>query len=109
MQQVTGVKWLGVNFRGNAPMMIDLIGSHVDAGFVQPVDALPHIESGAVRALAVIADKRIDKLPNVPTMAEAGYADVTGLTFSGLFAPMGDAAPDHREAEQGHPGGIEEA
>jgi tripartite-type tricarboxylate transporter receptor subunit TctC len=93
MQQVTGVKWLGVNFRGNAPMMIDLIGSHVDAGFVQPVDALPHIQSGAVRALAVIADKRIDKLPDVPTMAEAGYADVTGLTFSGLFAPRGTPRP----------------
>lgn len=89
MKQVTGAQWLGVNFRGNAPLMTDLIGDHVDAGFIQPVDALPHIEAGAVRVLAVIADKRMDKLPNVPTMAEAGYQDVTGLTFNGLFAPKG--------------------
>jgi tripartite-type tricarboxylate transporter receptor subunit TctC len=89
MQQVTDAKWLGVNFRGNAPLMTDLIGDHVDAGFIQPVDALPHINSGAVRALAVIADKRMDQLPAVPTMAEAGYPNVTGLTFNGLFAPKG--------------------
>ncbi|AXK83451.1 tripartite tricarboxylate transporter substrate binding protein [Pseudolabrys taiwanensis] len=89
MQQVTGVKWLGVNYRGNAPLMTDLIGDHVDAAFIQPVDALPHVESGAVRVLAVIAGKRMEKLPSVPTMAEAGYPNVTGLTFNGLYAPKG--------------------
>lgn len=89
MQQVTDAKWLGVNFRGNAPLMTDLIGNHVDAGFIQPVDALPHITSGAVRVLAVIADRRMDQLPDVPTMAEAGYPNVTGLTFNGLFAAKG--------------------
>lgn len=89
MQQVTGVKWLGVNYRGNAPLMTDLIGEHVDAAFIQPADALPHIQSGSVRVLAVIANKRVDKLPAVPTMAEAGYPNVTGLTFNGLFAPKG--------------------
>jgi tripartite-type tricarboxylate transporter receptor subunit TctC len=89
MQQVTGAKWLGVNYRGNAPLMTDLIGDHVDAAFIQPVDALPHVNSGAVRALAVISHARMEQLPGVPTMAEAGYANVTGLTFSGLFAPRG--------------------
>lgn len=89
MQQITGAKWIGVNFRGNAPLMIDMIGDHVDAGFIQPVDALPQINSGAVRVLAVIADKRMDQLPAVPTMAEAGYPNVTGLTFNGLFAAKG--------------------
>jgi tripartite-type tricarboxylate transporter receptor subunit TctC len=93
MQQVTDAKWLGVNFRGNAPLMTDLIGNHVDAGFIQPVDALPHVASGAVRVLAVIANKRMDKLPDVPTMAEAGYPNVTGLTFNGLFAPKGTPQP----------------
>ena len=89
MQQVTGAQWVGVNFRGNAPLMTDLIGGHVDVGFIQPVDALPSIQSGAVRALAVIADKRMAQLPAVPTMAEAGYPHVTGLTFNGLFARKG--------------------
>jgi tripartite-type tricarboxylate transporter receptor subunit TctC len=89
MQQVTGAKWLGVNYRGNAPLMTDLIGDHVDAAFIQPVDALQHINSGAVRVLAVIADTRMDKLPSVPTMKEAGYPNVTGLTFNGLFAKKG--------------------
>jgi tripartite-type tricarboxylate transporter receptor subunit TctC len=89
MQQVTESKWIGVNFRGNAPLMTDLIGDHIDAGFIQPVDALPHIDSGAARVLAVIADNRIDHLPEVPTMAEAGYPNVTGLTFNGVFAAKG--------------------
>ncbi len=89
MQQVTDAKWLGVNYRGNAPLMTDLIGDRVDAAFIQPVDALQHIQSGAVRVLAVISGKRMDKLPSVPTMAEAGYPHVTGLTFNGLFAPKG--------------------
>lgn len=93
MQQVTDAKWLGVNFRGNAPLMTDLIGDHIDAGFIQPVDALPHVNSGAVRVLAVIANKRMEKLPDVPTMAEAGYPNVTGLTFNGLFAPKGTPQP----------------
>ena len=93
MQQVTGAKWLGVNFRGNAPLMNNLIGAHVDAAFIQPVDALPHVQSGEVRVLAVIADKRMEKLPDVPTMAEAGFPKVTGLTFNGLFAPKGTPRP----------------
>lgn len=89
MQQVAGVKWIGVNFRGNAPLMTDLIGAHVDAGFSQPVDALAHIQSGNIRVLAVIADARVPTLPDVPTMAEAGYPTMSGLTFNGLLAPKG--------------------
>jgi tripartite-type tricarboxylate transporter receptor subunit TctC len=89
MQQVTGVKWVGVNFRGNAPLMNDLIGEHVDAAFIQPIDALPQVQSGTIRVLAVIAEKRLASLPNVPTMKEAGFPTIVGLTFSGLFAPKG--------------------
>ncbi len=100
MQQVTGAKWLGVNYRGNAPLMTDLIGDHVDAAFIQPVDALPHIQNGDVHVLAVIADKRMDKLPSVPTMSEAGYPNVTGLTFNGLFAPKGTPQPVIKKLSQ---------
>jgi len=89
MQQVTGAKWIGVNFRGNAPLMNDLIGEHIDAAFIQPVDALPQAQSGTVRVLAVIADGRLAAIPEVPTMREAGFPTIVGLTFNGIFAPKG--------------------
>lgn len=89
MQQVTGVKWIGVNFRGNAPLMTDLLGEHIDAAFIQPVDALPQVQSGTVRVLAVIAEQQLPAIPDVPTMAEAGFPTIVGLTFNGLFAPKG--------------------
>jgi tripartite-type tricarboxylate transporter receptor subunit TctC len=89
----TGITWAEVHYRGNAPAINDLIAGHVDIGFQQLVDALQHIQSGKLRALAVLGPKRADMLPDVPTIAEAGYPEVQGVTFNGLFAPKGTPAP----------------
>ena len=51
--------------------------------------AHPHIKSGALRALAITADKRWFDLPNVPTMEEAGYPGFISETFQGMYAPAG--------------------
>ncbi|MFL6796107.1 MAG: Bug family tripartite tricarboxylate transporter substrate binding protein [Xanthobacteraceae bacterium] len=87
-----GINWTEVHYRGNAPAINDLIAGHVDIGFQQLSDARQHIESGALRALAVLASKRGRFLPDVPSIVEAGYPDVQGITFNGLFAPKNTPA-----------------
>jgi len=88
-----GIEWTEVHYRGNAPAINDMIAGHVDLGFQQLVDSLQHIQSGKLRALAVLGPKRVAAVPDVPTIAEAGFPDVQGVTFNGLFAPRGTPQP----------------
>ena len=88
-----GIEWTEVHYRGNAPAINDMIAGHVDLGFQQLVDSLQHIQSGKLRALAVLGPKRVAAVPDVPTIAEAGFPDVQGITFNGLFAPKGTPQP----------------
>jgi tripartite-type tricarboxylate transporter receptor subunit TctC len=82
-----GISWTEVHYRGNSLAINDLLASHVDVGFQQLVDAAPHLQSGKLRALAVPGKVRAPTLPDVPTMAEAGFPEVDGVTFNGIFAP----------------------
>jgi len=85
----TGITWTEVHYRGNAPAISDLMAGHVDVGLMQLTDSRQHIESGMLRALAVLGPKRAPAVPNVPTIVEAGLPDVQGITFNGLFTPKG--------------------
>ena len=85
----TGITWTEVHYRGNAPAISDLMAGHVDVGLMQLTDSRQHIESGMLRALAVLGPKRAPAVPNVPTIVEAGLPEVQGTTFNGLFAPKG--------------------
>jgi len=88
-----GISWTEVRYRGNALIINDLLAGHVDASFLQLVDAAAHLQSGKLRALAVPGKARAPTLPDVPTMAEAGFPDVEGVTFNGIFAPRGTPRP----------------
>jgi tripartite-type tricarboxylate transporter receptor subunit TctC len=85
----TGITWTEVHYRGNAPAISDLLAGHVDVGFQQLTDSRTYIEAGKLRALAVLGPKRAAPIPNVPTSAEAGFPEVQGITFNGIFAPKG--------------------
>jgi tripartite-type tricarboxylate transporter receptor subunit TctC len=82
-----GITWTEVHYRGNAPAVTDLIAGHVDVGFFQLVDAAPHLKAGTLRALAILGPQRAPSLPDVPSIGEAGFPDVQGITFNGVFAP----------------------
>ena len=54
---------------------------------------MQHIKAGKLKALAVLGPSRVPALPDVPTIAEAGYPDVQGITFNGVFAPKATPQP----------------
>ena len=84
-----GLNMTNVSYRGNAPALTDIVAGHLPTMFSNLSDALPHIQSGAVRALAVSSEARVAQLPNVPTVAELGYPGYKAVTWNGLMAPAG--------------------
>jgi len=88
---MTGVDMVHVPYHGGAPMMADLIGGRVEAGIDALPNSLPHIRSGALRALAVTGPARSAAVPDVPTVGETvpGY-EVSGWT--GIGVPTGTPA-----------------
>lgn len=83
-----GVRMLHVPFRGGAPAINDLVAGHVDTMFVTAVVGGQHMKTGALTPLALAAAARFETLPEVPTMAEAGYPLEAAYWF-GLAAPAG--------------------
>lgn len=84
-----GIDMLHVPFKGSADSMSALLGKQIDL-IIDPV-ALGQVRGGALRALAIFGDRRIPELPDVPTIAEAGY-QIDLPSWFGLFAPKGTPA-----------------
>ena len=78
-----------VPYKGNGPAMADLIGGQVQLMFNNLAPSVSQVKAGKLRALAVTAEKRSAAAPDVPTMAEAGYAGVVFNLWVGLLAPAG--------------------
>jgi tripartite-type tricarboxylate transporter receptor subunit TctC len=76
-----------VPYKGDAPMMTDLIGGQVQMAFVTLSSALPYIKTGKVKALAIASAKRMDAIAEVPTFGEAGLGSFQAATWFGLLAP----------------------
>jgi tripartite-type tricarboxylate transporter receptor subunit TctC len=81
-----------IPYRGGAPALNDLVAGHLKTQFLSAVIGLQHIHSGVLRPLAVTAPTRLKVVPEVPTMAEAGYPVEAGYWF-GLVAPAGTPEP----------------
>jgi tripartite-type tricarboxylate transporter receptor subunit TctC len=87
-KMMTGVNMAHVPYRGGAPMVTDLLGGQVQVAIDVMSSSLPHIRSGALRALAVTTTTRLEALPDVPTVAETapGYE---ALAWTGIGIPRG--------------------
>ncbi|OZI34333.1 hypothetical protein CAL29_12440 [Bordetella genomosp. 10] len=88
-----GIKMEAVPYKSEPEMLTALMRNDLQVAFTSPPAALPQIRSGKVRALAVSSAGRLEMLPDVPTVAQAGLKgyDVTG--WNGLFAPKGTPRP----------------
>lgn len=92
LKRRVGAKSLLVTYRGTAPAINDLIGGQVSLMVAPLGSALAHVDSGKLRAFAIMGARRSARLPNVPSIAEAGLSGVEFMLWYGLWGPKGLAA-----------------
>lgn len=78
-----------VPYKGAATVITDLIGGQIHGGFETTSVMLSHLHEGKVRGLAVVTEKRLPQLPELPTMIESGVPDLAGSSWTGILAPAG--------------------
>jgi len=76
-----------IPYKGEGPTVNDILGGHLQMTFATPTSALPHVQSGKLRAMAVLLPSRYSLMPQVPTAAEAGVPPLTAGTWAALFGP----------------------
>ncbi|MGJ7491527.1 Bug family tripartite tricarboxylate transporter substrate binding protein [Variovorax sp. ZT4R33] len=86
-QKQSGVQFIHVPYKGAGPAMTDLLGNQVDIYFSSLTAALPLVQAGKLKALAVTSAARVAALPNVPTLVESGYPKFDYYVFYGVVAP----------------------
>jgi tripartite-type tricarboxylate transporter receptor subunit TctC len=89
LDRVAQIETQGISYRGGAPLMTDLIAGRLDYAFSTAPTALPNVENGRLRALAVPTPRRVRALPDVPTIAETGVPGYEVFSSYGLLAPRG--------------------
>src|SRR5205807_10642368 len=93
MKSMAGVDLVGVQYKGVAEVMTDVLTGRIDLFFVGTQIAAQQAHAGKVRVLALTGAKRWKGLPDVPTMQESGFKDYKLINWFGLWLPAG-AAPD---------------
>ena len=87
LAKAAGVALSPVHYKGGAPALQDLLGGQIPVSINPVGELLPHFKSGKIRVLATTGIERSEFLPEVPTMAEAGYPDVVVQSWLGFLAP----------------------
>ena len=82
-----GIDIVHIPYKGATQAMTDLLGGQVNMSFQTALSAIPHLQGGKLKVIAVAASRRMAQLPGVPTMAEAGLADFEVSSWNGLLAP----------------------
>jgi tripartite-type tricarboxylate transporter receptor subunit TctC len=89
----TGAPIVHVPYRGQGPAANDLLGGQLQVMFPSVPDTLAFIEAGKLRALAIMSDRRLQLLPNVPTTVELGWPKLISSFWAGLYATAGTPQP----------------
>ncbi|MDO9024228.1 tripartite tricarboxylate transporter substrate-binding protein [Zwartia sp.] len=91
--EALGVKINSIPYKGTAPAMNDLLGGQIDILCDQTTSTMGHIKGGRVKPYAVAGTKRIDSLPDLPALSEAGVKDFDLSIWFGIYAPKGTPKP----------------
>ncbi|HYC47758.1 MAG TPA: tripartite tricarboxylate transporter substrate binding protein [Burkholderiales bacterium] len=83
----TGANMVHVPYKGNGPAMVDLMSGQIQLLFSSAVSVSPHVRSGRLKALAVTGPRRMQAMPNLPTVAESGVPGYELTNSYGFFAP----------------------
>jgi tripartite-type tricarboxylate transporter receptor subunit TctC len=86
---LTGTFIVHIPYRGSGPALNDTIAGQVDIQMDNLPSSMPHIKAGRLKALAVMSDRRVDLLPEVPTFAEVGLKDANNMAWYGIVGPAG--------------------
>lgn len=92
-REQAGIDIVHVPYKGGSPASADLMGGHISMMFEMGYAALPAIQSKKVHPIAVTSTKRLDVLPDVPTLSEAGLPGFESYNWQGIVAPAGTPAP----------------
>ena len=82
-----GIDYTHIPFKGTGPTLQNVIGGHVLTAFNPPSPLIPHLQSGAIKAIAITTPQRTPVLPDVPTISESGYPGFDAATWHALVAP----------------------
>jgi tripartite-type tricarboxylate transporter receptor subunit TctC len=93
LKRESGIELLHVPYRSTANSLTDLVGGHIDAIFGDVAILQPHVQSGAIRALAITSPERSSLLPDLATMAEVGFPRVRTEVWYGLLVSARTPAP----------------
>ncbi|MDP9964462.1 tripartite-type tricarboxylate transporter receptor subunit TctC [Variovorax paradoxus] len=88
----TGARMTHVPYKGDTPALQDVLAGHATFMFAPVAAALPHIQGGRLRALAVTSAARLKALPDVPTMGQTGFKDFVVEQWQAVYAPAGTPA-----------------
>ncbi|SFM58469.1 tripartite tricarboxylate transporter substrate binding protein [Variovorax sp. OV329] len=93
LKSLGGFDMQHIAYKGGTPAVTDLLGGQVPVMYADLVAALPHIQAGKLRAIAVGSPQRIAQLPDVKTIAEQGFKGFDAVSWGGLLAPAGTPRP----------------
>ncbi len=85
LASMTGMKFTNVPYKGQAPVMTDLIGNQLDAALVDMSGSIPLLKSGKLRAIAASGETRNSEMPDVPTVKESGYPDYVQYSWTSFY------------------------
>jgi tripartite-type tricarboxylate transporter receptor subunit TctC len=87
--RAAGIDVLQIGYKGQPPFMADLINGELDFAFLTAALAVPYLENGKLRALAISSTQRLKALPEVPTFVEAGFPEAVVVPWNAFLAPAG--------------------